>query len=270
MGNNIARSVETFESIPSTNDLIKEALLEGAPEGHVARAFVQTAGYGRQGRDWASPFGGMYQSVLLRPQVDISQLPTLSLVISMAVRDAIVRVVAERSGADVSGEVCIKWPNDVVANLGESKSKKFHKLCGISMEAISGGVCVGIGVNVVEPKGGVSVAGKNIPAYVANLGLLPSDASENEIRAGITTLADAILEELDPFYSRWQEDGFGALCEEYNKYAALTDRPVTIATQQGNILQQGVVGEVDKQGRLLVRTPDGEVHPMSSGEAHLI
>ena len=69
--------VESFETVTSTNDLIKRAIEEGQPEGLAVRGLRQTAGYGRQGRAWESPIGGMYQSFLLRPEVPPAQLPTL-------------------------------------------------------------------------------------------------------------------------------------------------------------------------------------------------
>ena len=97
--------------VSSTNDVVKRALEAGEPEGLAVRACRQTGGYGRQGRTWASPEGGLYLSLLLRPRVPSAQLPTLSLVTGLAVREA-VAAVADGSAAE---SVLIKWPNDVVA-----------------------------------------------------------------------------------------------------------------------------------------------------------
>ena len=77
--------VESLEAVGSTNDEVKRALEAGEPEGLAVRARRQTGGYGRQGRAWASPEGGMYLSLLLRPDVLPAQLPTLSLVTGLAV-----------------------------------------------------------------------------------------------------------------------------------------------------------------------------------------
>ncbi|MFR1637678.1 MAG: biotin--[acetyl-CoA-carboxylase] ligase [Eggerthellaceae bacterium] len=82
----------------------------GEPEGLVVRALRQVSGYGRQGRSWTSPEGGLYCSLLLRPQVAPRELPTLSLVVGMAVRRALVAL----AGARAEEAVRIKWPNDVV------------------------------------------------------------------------------------------------------------------------------------------------------------
>ena len=130
-----------LEEVSSTNDEVKRALEAGEPEGLVVRALAQVSGYGRQGRSWTSPEGGLYCSLLLRPQTAPRELPTLSLVVGMAVRRALV----ELAGVAAAETVRIKWPNDVVCEQG--------KLCGISLEAHGGGVCVGVGVNVAPVSG---------------------------------------------------------------------------------------------------------------------
>ena len=125
--------LHAYACVRSTNELVKEALRQGVPEGYCATALEQEGGYGRQGRVWASPLGGVYTSFALRPSVPPQMLPTLSLVASLAVADALERV---RSSCNP----LIKWPNDVLCPEG--------KLAGISLEALAGGVCVGVGVNV--------------------------------------------------------------------------------------------------------------------------
>ncbi len=101
--------VQSYESITSTNDVIKRAIEAGESEGMAVRALRQTAGYGRQGRAWESPVGGMYQSFLLRPHVPPAQLPTLSLLVGLAVRRAVVGLLPQ-----LEGRVQVKWPNDLV------------------------------------------------------------------------------------------------------------------------------------------------------------
>ena len=101
--------VQSLESVSSTNDVIKQAIEAGEPEGLAVRALRQTAGYGRQGRAWESPIGGLYQSFLLRPDVPFSQLPTLSLLVGLAVRRAVASLVPT-----LADRAQVKWPNDLV------------------------------------------------------------------------------------------------------------------------------------------------------------
>ncbi len=102
--------VRLLDETTSTNDEVKHALAAGEDEGLVVRARRQTGGYGRQGRSWASPEGGLYASLLLHPRVDAAVLPTLSLVASVALREALVHFVPECE----QGRVRIKWPNDII------------------------------------------------------------------------------------------------------------------------------------------------------------
>lgn len=101
--------VRCLDEVDSTNNVVKDALRAGEPEGLVVRAWRQSGGYGRQGRAWTSPLGGLYCSWLLRPDVPPEQLPTLSLVVGLAFR----RALALLAGED-GGRVLVKWPNDVV------------------------------------------------------------------------------------------------------------------------------------------------------------
>lgn len=251
--------VRVLDEVASTNDEVKRALAAGEAEGLVVRALRQTGGYGRQGRAWTSPEGGLYCSLLLRPAVAPAVLPTLSLVAGIAVRRAIVAVAGEAAAEAVQ----IKWPNDVVLSQTVSREtlvRSQAKLCGISCEAHGGGVCVGVGVNVVPPAERPRVGGKNEPAYVADFANVPVTAER---------MLDEFLEAFAPLYELWQHDGFAPFLDEYNVHASLTGRDVTIEDRNGSPLAAGTVAHVDVHGRLVLRTPDGTSLPITSGEAHI-
>lgn len=267
--------VRRLEEVSSTNDVVKRALEAGEPEGLAVQARRQTGGYGRQGRAWSSPEGGLYLSVLLRPDVPAAQLPTLSLAVGLAVRRALASLVTLEEGRRIQ----VKWPNDVVYADGPSgagrpaplragavpEPRAFRKLVGISLEAHGGGVCVGIGVNVHPPARPAAVGGKNAPAYLADLGF----GFTCEARAAVDEAASAVLRELGPLYAQWVREGFGPLVAEYDAHGALAGRQLTVVDRNGAVLAEGIAAGVDEQGRLLLRRPDGTVEPVSSGEAHI-
>lgn len=300
--------VKCYDEVGSTNELVKRAIEGGEPEGLAVAARVQTAGYGRQGRAWASPAGGMYLSLLLRPDVPLVQLPTLSLVVGMAVRRAVASLVPE----DAAERVLIKWPNDVVvgdsacvarvdatggpidaaalSDVGEASvdpnsagepaapsatPAPFRKICGISLEQHAGGICVGIGVNVAPPEGDdvvPQVGGKNVPAYVADLAGRTRVGDDGAPSASelIERVRAAVLREFGAFYERWVVEGFAALLDEYAEYAALDGARVSIVNLDGSVQVSGTVRGVDVHGRLLVQPPDAsEPVAVSSGEAHV-
>ena len=234
----------------------------------------------------------MYQSFLLRPEVPPAQLPTLSLLVGLAVRRAIASLVPE-----LEGRVQVKWPNDIVvaeagASLDEaapsagegsacgegssalcdaapgddSRPKHpFHKLCGISTEMHARALCVGVGVNVARPADTASVpAGKNIPVYLDELGFC-----EGPVEDRINAVAGALCDQLAIVYPLWCEQGFEPFQAEFDACSALSGRFVRMEDLSGNVLAAGTVTRVAPDGRLVLRTPEGAEVFASSGEAHI-
>lgn len=254
-------NLQELDQVDSTNRVVKEALAAGMPEGLVVRAVAQSGGYGRQGRTWASPPGGLYQSMLLRPEVSPEALPTLGLVVALVMKEvldqtlALAGVVSEEA---FSGGIRVKWPNDVMA--GDAK------MVGISCEARDGGLCVGCGVNVFRPSRAVVPQGKNHPAYL-------EDAAGREPlqrAGGIAGVGERFLAAFAQTYPCWQTKGFSAFVEDYNRCEFLSGRKVGLASVTGAVLARGRAMGIDEQGRLLVQTEQGDVRSCTSGEAHVL
>ena len=117
-----------YDTIGSTN--AEAALLarkgeDIAPDGTLVWSLEQTAGRGRRGRDWQSPTGNLYTSLILRPKVSLQDSAQLGFVASLAVHDSLGNI-------DSAGhQVHCKWPNDVLLNE--------KKVAGILMESQGGG-----------------------------------------------------------------------------------------------------------------------------------
>src|SRR5699024_5982995 len=80
--------IHVFDRLDSTNTQLKAMAAQGAPHGTVVAALEQTSGRGTRGRTFASPPGGLYLSLLLRPQVQLSELFSLTGWVAVAVRQA--------------------------------------------------------------------------------------------------------------------------------------------------------------------------------------
>ena len=128
---NIKWEIIHLDEVDSTNEYAKR-IAENSPEGTVVVAKRQTAGKGRKGRSWASPAGGLWLSIILKPgRID----PRLVFVGALAVVDTL---------ADFGISSGIKWPNDVWAD--------GRKIAGILTEGKgSEYVILGIGLNVNNP-----------------------------------------------------------------------------------------------------------------------
>ena len=172
----------------STNDDVWELANAGAQPGVVVRALQQVSGRGRwRNRAWVSPEGGLYFSVLLRPSLPADQLPN----ISPRFAQAAARVVRNETGA-AEDEVWVKHPNDVKCAAG--------KLCGMSLDAKDGLVVLGVGLNVFHPATDIVTDGRNVAAYVCDLGTAHTrnDALSKSIDAPELRVAylDTIMEKL--------------------------------------------------------------------------
>ena len=149
--------IRRFESVPSTQDLLKEMLHRGESVDHlVIRASRQESGRGRFERAWQSPEGGSYQSLAVADPEGALRLPQLSLLLALGIAEVLAR-------KDV--EVAVKWPNDLylplpadlrtvreqrvpAASGGSSSSGIPGKLGGILCEHARGHLLVGVGLNV--------------------------------------------------------------------------------------------------------------------------
>lgn len=278
---------QVLESADSSNNVVKQALEAGEPEGLAVQARCQTGGYGRQGRGWSSPRGGMYMSLLLRPQVPLAQLPTLSLLTGLAVRNALRSLVVVQEGR----RIVVKWPNDVVyceaepsfglrsaggsapvsARVpGEANTfdkSVLRKMCGISLESHAGGICIGIGVNVF-PAVAVGEAAPvmgNRPLYLAELGY----GHTCEQDAAVDAAAQAVLDSFAELYSVWLKEGFAPFAEGFSRENPLMAKRVEMVDVQGHPLACGTVQGVDSSGNLLLLTTAG-LQAVSFGEAHIL
>ena len=127
-----------FESVLSTNTVLKQRAEQGAPEGTVVMAYTQTGGRGRMGRTWLSlPGLGLYLSVLLRPVWPAADSGFAATMVSLASARALRRLGVPN--------VAVQWPNDVFA--GD------RKIGGVLVEPRIAGnkidfIVLGIGINV--------------------------------------------------------------------------------------------------------------------------
>ena len=240
----------------STNDDVRALAAAGAPHGTAVAARVQTAGRGRRGHVWRSPEGGLYLSVLLRPQVPMQMfvgLPCLSAL-------ACVRVLRGLAGRT---DVAVKWPNDVVTGGG--------KLAGVLVEAGSGAegpfAVVGVGVNVERPAEPVPQADEGahasvrpLPAvWLSDLAHSPVDfdALAEGLAGGIRDACDEWADQVAA--GRAQAGPLAPFLSEYFDCCALLGHQVVALTPQGQELCRGVFSAVDVWGRATVHVDGRDV-----------
>lgn len=138
-----------FNTVDSTNNVLKKKAESGAPEGCVIIADGQTHGRGRRGKEWLSLKGkGVYMSLLLRPGWPASEASLITMLSVVAVAQGL-----EAMGV---GQVQVKWPNDVLA--------RGKKIAGILVEPrisrqVMDFAVIGIGINVRHGKDELDLLG---------------------------------------------------------------------------------------------------------------
>jgi BirA family biotin operon repressor/biotin-[acetyl-CoA-carboxylase] ligase len=231
--------VSRFAEVGSTSDLALDAARAGAAEGATFRADIQTSGRGRHGRDWVSPKGNLYLSVLLRPSRPKPEWPGLSLVAGLALHDAL----AGFRGAE---RVRLKWPNDVLFD--------DRKVAGLLLEVHDDAVILGCGVNCAHVP--------EIPTGWAP-GWLNQNGDEPRIDA------DAVMESLAvrlcQRYNDWQEDGTAALAAHWMDVAAHRGMLIEVHQSDGQTVC-GIFETLDADGGMMLRLADGELKKMMAGD----
>ncbi|WP_051938262.1 biotin--[acetyl-CoA-carboxylase] ligase [Ghiorsea bivora] len=237
--------IQHFESIDSTNKEVLRQAENGAKEGLTIVAEQQTDGKGRLGRTWETIDHALAMSVLLRPQIDATKVPQLSLVSAVAAHEAL---------SLFAPQTRIKWPNDLLID--------GKKVCGILTEIQQGkhglAVVVGLGINVAEPASG----------WVKDMRTPPTSLnaySQHNIHKD--DVLQAILESLNTWYSRFIQDGFSPIRKAWEMAHIANGQ--TVSVHDGNTYIQGIALGLAGNGalRLLV---NGEEQRIIAGDVSLM
>ena len=261
----MARSLYYYDKTDSTNLRIRQLAEEGAPEGTLAVADMQTAGRGRRGRGWISPSGmNIYMSLLLKPAIPASDASMITLIAAMAVAGA-VRDIPEASTGGMAGtstgvsgspaDIKIKWPNDIVVG--------GRKACGILTEMDLDGetirdVIVGIGINVNQD------SREEFPEEIretASSLRIELGTGEIDRSALIARIMDLFEKEYDEFIKCGD---LSFMKERYDDMLAGLGGQVRVLDPKGEYT--GISRGMDERGQLLVETDDGVIRPVYAGE----
>lgn len=233
--------VQVLAEATSTNTLLKQMALSGAPAGSLCLCETQTAGKGRLGRSWHSPAGqGLWLSVLLRPRIQPEQAPLVTLCAALAMAQA----VNEVTGLDAR----IKWPNDLVL---ERK-----KLCGILLEIGFGGN----GIDYIVAGTGLNVRSGAYPAELAHQATSIEDHIDPPPRRELLV---RYLTALENIIARLENEGFAALAEDYRARSCTLGSVVKVS---GSEEFTGAAEAIDGTGALLVRDESGELRRVLAGD----
>ncbi len=236
----------SYEVLDSTNEEAKRLAGGGAAHGAVIWTKKQTAGKGRMGREWISPEGNLYVSVLLSPECDLPLCSQLSFVAANAVVSTMEPIIPGE------GETACKWPNDILYD--------GRKLGGILLESFTmldnqgndrQWVVVGIGINI-----------DHYPDDVAFPATCLRETGVEIISAKI--VLSRFVYNFIHHYDSWCEDGFDPVKKQWVESAYKLGFP--IQARVGMEAYTGSFQGIDDLGRLLLQEADGTLRTISAGD----
>jgi len=235
-------TVEFHERVGSTNERARALAAEGAADV-VVLADEQTGGRGRLDRVWASPSGGVWLSILLRPELPPTDVPLLTLAAGVATVRAV-----EPLGVDAR----LKWPNDVLVPTSAGSTGE-RKLAGILTESAgetgrTEWVIVGIGLNANLDAGALPEGATSLRAAVG-------DVNRRRLVQRLLTSFDALRRAPEEVLPAWRE------------VSSTLGRRVRVETQTETVV--GTAVDVEAPGLLIVETEDDTLRVHAGDCEHL-
>jgi BirA family biotin operon repressor/biotin-[acetyl-CoA-carboxylase] ligase len=245
----IGKKMRYFEHTPSTIWSAKQMCAEGDPgklHGTVIIAEEQTGGVGRLGRAWVSPSGGIWITVILKPDIPVDRVFMITMAASIAVARAI------RKEFDLGA--LIKWPNDIF--IGDRKVAGL--LLELSAEAdrihyslLSTGIDVNIPMGQFAPE-----LRKDITSICVEVGHEVDRAA----------LLARILKEFETRYELVESGEYEAIIQEWKSMSYTLEKRVEIRTLKNSF--EGEAIDIDQFGALIVRKDNGKLERVIAGDCY--
>ncbi len=237
--------IHHFEELESTNDLAL-SLAENKQifANQIIVADKQNKGRGRLDRNWESPKGNLYFSLILQPKIAVEKIPQISFIAVCSLQMAIEKIFKQQK---IFAKIQNKWPNDLLIE------KK--KVAGILLESkISANNCefviLGIGLNI-----------NSNPTQT----LFPSTNIKNfscEISA--SKMLEFFLEEFENLYENWLNFGFQNIRNLWHKNAYNLNSSIRI--NRGDSWIEGIFKEIDEEGNLVIINHNNELKKITFGD----
>jgi len=228
--------LKRFDEIDSTNEEARRLALAGEQGPLGLTAGRQTAGRGRRGRNWETPFDNLAATLLLQPGRRESEWPQLSFVAAIAASDMAASFAPQ-------ARIALKWPNDVLAD--------GRKLAGILLENAHGALAIGIGVNLMHypkdtefPATSLAALGAEVPSAADGLARLAADFAK--------------------WYEVWSVQGFAAIRDAW--LARAHGLGTRIRARLVKEERSGMFEGIDESGALLLNEGFGRLSTLPAAD----
>jgi len=229
--------IHYFPEVTSTMDIARNLARKNCPHFTVVIAERQKKGRGRLNRIWLSAKGGLYFTIVLRPQIS----PVLSSRVNFAASLVLARTLRTMFGIDA----LVKWPNDILIN-GQKVSGLLSE-----MEAEADMVTfinIGLGINV-----------NNDPTPKETMA-----CSLKKIMGRKISRKKLLSRFLDEFENLINDNTFDNVIPEWKKYSITLNQRVKIVTTFDE--SAGLAVDVDENGALILQLDDGSLKKIIFGD----
>jgi BirA family biotin operon repressor/biotin-[acetyl-CoA-carboxylase] ligase len=243
----IGRKIYYFDTIDSTQNFALKLSQKPHENGSVVIAERQTKGRGRLNRKWVSPKGGIWLSILLRPNFELSQTSLFPMITSLALSIAIEKTLKIKPE--------LKWPNDLTI--------KGKKVAGILIDvAIESNkidyLVIGVGINFRISPSKISRLGKDPQRHYGITTLVKENQKGNPAE-----LVQQFLYELEQMYNKVISNSIGEIRQNWIKRSSTIGKNV-IATTTTGLLKGKAIG-IDETGALLLSNR-GKIQRLLAGD----
>ncbi len=226
-----------YAELTSTMDAAKHLARKGCPDFTTVIAGRQKNGRGRLNRQWLSEKGGLYFTMVLRPDLP----PVLSFRVGLLASVTLARILNEIFGIDVR----VKWPNDLLVDE--------RKICGIlsELEAEVDQVAfinIGIGLNV-----------NNDPSPIE-----PAATSLKNILGRKVSIKEILVRYLDLFEAQMQTPAYDEVIEQWKQFTVTLNRDVRVVTTHEVLTGKAI--DIDDTGALVLKCSDGSLQTIRYGD----
>jgi BirA family transcriptional regulator, biotin operon repressor / biotin---[acetyl-CoA-carboxylase] ligase len=230
-----------FPEVTSTMDTARDLARRNCPDFTVVIAGRQTRGRGRLTRRWLSDDGGLYFTMVMRPQIPVQLSFRMNFLASLT----LARVIRQM----LQIEAMVKWPNDILV--------AEHKISGMlsELEAEADRVFfinIGMGINVNNNPSGAEPGASSLKKIAGR------ELSKKDLLAGF----------LEEFGHRTRSADLENVVTEWKKYAVTLGRRVRIVTQREET--EGTAVDVDENGALVLELANGDRKKIIYGDCFLV
>jgi len=219
--------IETFQTLASTQDLMRERLEQGENvHGLVIRALEQSNGRGQRARDWQSTLGGSYQTLAVQDMTARLKRPDAAIAIALGLAQTL---------PEYGVQVGVKWPNDLHYPFRKANPKPSKKVAGILCEYVQGHLLAAVGMNV----------NNDVPETATSLRGLDTEGVSNFVLAGMQKGLDLLFDSYD-------------LTELFSTYDVLKTRTLELTVNQQKL--KGSAQGNNQNGCLRLQTQDKLEH----------